>query len=101
MWSEGSLRRGQSNEKGVAQEALAEVRAATNPVKTVGDPVAGILHALEHQGNAARAFQRREYMAFYPRISTATATRDLKEAASVGRLRAEGCGRSVRYQATS
>ncbi|MBK7382522.1 MAG: Fic family protein [Flavobacteriales bacterium] len=83
------------------EEALAEVLLTSDPVKSAGDRVAGFLHALEHQGNASRAFQRREYMAFYPRISTATATRDLKEAVNARRLNAEGSGRSTRYQVYS
>lgn len=79
------------------EEALSELLASSDPVLTAPDRMEVFLHHRHRAGLGEQEFQRREYMAFHPRLSTATATRDLKEAVDTGMVRAEGSGRSMRY----
>ena len=68
--------------------------------KAVEQQLGGIelfLHNLQRGGDDTHHFRRRDYMAFHPRLSTATATRDLRDAVVKGRLSAFGSGRSARY----
>ncbi len=78
-------------------EALAELLAAADPVRLAGDRLDLFLHHRAHHGAQLAPFRRKDYLAFHPRLSTATATRDLQEAVRAQRLTAAGGGRSMVY----
>lgn len=46
----------------------------------------------------ARSFRRRDYLSFFPELSTATATRDLMEATGAGTLTKSGEVRTATYR---
>lgn len=74
-------------------EALAELLAERDPVRGQTDRMEVFLtQAHEHP------FRRKDYLAFYPELSTATATRDLREAVAKARLVMTGEGRGARYR---
>ena len=79
------------------EEALAELLAERDPVSTAAERIAAYLLHRQRTGQAEQPFRRMHYMAFHPWLSTATATRDLKEAAHAGQLQATGSGRSAAY----
>lgn len=79
-------------------EALAELLATSDPVRLAPDRIALFLHHRTHLLGADAPFRRKDYLAFHPRLSTATATRDLQEAVRTLRLSAQGAGRSVVYR---
>jgi Fic family protein len=74
-------------------EALDELLMLPDPVRTGTERVR--IH-LAIQGD--RSFRRKEYMATFPEISTATATRDLQEAVTHDLLAVAGTGRGAVYQ---
>ncbi len=75
-------------------EALAELLTERDPVRGNTDRMAVFLAQAPD-----RPFRRKDYLAFYPELSTATATRDLREAAERGALIVRGAGRSAVYAA--
>ncbi len=81
------------------EEALSELLSTSDPVQLKRDRVELFLHHLQHRGNDAPSFRRKDYMAFHPRLSTATATRDLRDAVAEKKLSVQGSGRSARYSA--
>jgi Fic family protein len=76
-------------------EALAEVLDKPDPVRGPSDRV---VLFLQRWGD--RAFRRKDYLSFYPELSTATATRDLMEASVTGRLVKSGEVRTAVYRAS-
>jgi Fic family protein len=80
------------------EEALQELLAARDPVSTAAGRIAAFLLDRRRLAIGDQPFRRKEYMAFHPWLSTATATRDLKEAAVQGLLIGQGAGRSARYR---
>lgn len=80
-------------------EALTELLSASDPVQFSGDRMELFLHhRMRHTGEMS-PFRRKDYMAFHTWLSTATATRDLREAVEAGRLYVHGTGRAATYQA--
>jgi Fic family protein len=74
-------------------EALVELLAERDPVRDAHERVDAFLaHA------PARSFRRKDYLIHYPELSTATATRDLRQATASGRLTMEGKGRAALYK---
>lgn len=82
------------------QEALAELLATSDPVRLAADRLELFLHHRMHRNGEVPPFRRKDYMAFHPKLSTATATRDLREAVSGKRLIPAGAGRSAIYRRT-
>ncbi len=76
-------------------EALAEVLDKPDPVRSPMDRLQLFL-----QQRGTRPFRRKDYLHFYPELSTATATRDLMEASSTGRLEKSGAVRTAVYRAS-
>ena len=76
-------------------EALAELLAMPDPVRGGAERVTGFLQLAPR-----RWFHRKDYRARYPELSTATASRDLRDAVMQGRLVREGVGRNARYMPT-
>jgi hypothetical protein len=74
-------------------EALAELLAERDPVRGQVDRMSVFLAQAPE-----RPFRRKDYLSFFPELSTATATRDLREAVAGGRLRMSGTGRAVVYR---
>lgn len=74
-------------------EALAELLAERDPVRGATGRMAVFL-----QQAPGRPFRRKDYLAFHPELSTATATRDLKEAVEEGKVGMEGKGRTAVYR---
>ncbi|MDX9750061.1 MAG: Fic family protein [Flavobacteriales bacterium] len=74
-------------------EALAELLAERDPVRGPGERVGVFL-----QQSGRSTFRRKDYLAHYPELSTATATRDLRDAVAAGRLVMDGAGRAARYR---
>jgi len=79
-------------------EALTELLSSSDPVRLAGDRVEVFLHQRRHRDGERPSFRRKDYLGFYPKLSTATATRDLRDALIGGRLHVEGSGRSARYR---
>ncbi len=77
------------------EEALAELLSFPNPFRSPLERVELFLLRTD-----IGSFRRKEYLANYPELSTATATRDLREAVSHGTLRMEGEGRAAVYRPT-
>lgn len=75
-------------------EALAELLAEPDPVRKAPDRMATFL-----QQWGVRPFRRKDYLAFFPELSTATATRDLAESCRAGRITSAGERRATRYTA--
>ena len=75
-------------------EALAEVLDAPDPVRKPQDR----LHLFLQQWGE-RPFRRKDYLTFFPELSTATATRDLMEASADGRVKKSGEVRTAVYRA--
>jgi Fic family protein len=50
-----------------------------------------------HEHFAKRSFSRKDYMALFPKLSTATASRDLRQAVDEGRLARTGDKSLARY----
>lgn len=80
------------------EEALAELLAARDPVSTSNDRIASFLLHRQRGSNKDQPFRRKDYMAFHPWLSTATATRDLKEATIDGNLIITGRGNAAFYR---
>ncbi|MFZ1692502.1 MAG: Fic family protein [Flavobacteriales bacterium] len=80
------------------EEALAELLAARDPVSSAKDRIASFLLHRKRGNGQDRPFRRKDYMDFHPWLSTATATRDLKEAVEDGEMRTSGSGRSAKYE---
>jgi Fic family protein len=76
-------------------EALAELLAKPDPVRRAPDRMDLFL-----QQAPARSFRRKDYLHLFPEISTASASRDLAEAVSAGRVVLEGTGRTAVYRRT-
>jgi Fic family protein len=74
-------------------EALAELLAEPDPVRKAPDRMAVFL-----QQRGTRPFRRKDYLAFFPELSTATATRDLREAVAQRRLTTTGHARAAVYK---
>ena len=73
-------------------EALAELLAMPDPVRKAADRIGLFLNQAPD-----RPFRRKEYMNTFPRLSTASASRDLREAVAGARLVREGDGRTAVY----
>lgn len=80
------------------EEALAELLSTSDPVRLAGDRVELFLHHRMHRNGEVPPFRRKDYMAFHPRLSTATATRDLRDAVTSERITVRGGGRSAEYR---
>lgn len=74
-------------------EALAELLSEPDPVRKAPERADTFL---KQWGD--RPFRRKDYLAFYPGLSTATATRDLREATDRRTLVMSGTGRAVVYR---
>jgi Fic family protein len=74
-------------------EALAELLAAPNPVLAASDRM-----TLFTRQTPARTFRRKDYLNFFPELSTASASRDLREAVDGGHLERQGVGRTAVYR---
>jgi Fic family protein len=79
-------------------EALDELLAERDHERTAADRVEAFLLHRHHAGLANQPFRRKDYMDFHPWLSTATATRDLKEATEQRTLFAMGQGRAAHYR---
>ncbi len=75
-------------------EALTELLAAPTPIRSGMERVAVFL-----QHAAGKIFRRKDYLTSYPELSTATATRDLREAVNEGLIEVRGAGRATVYKA--
>lgn len=73
-------------------EALHELLSDPDPVRTGAERV-----EIHLKLSGRRAFRRKEYLAGFPELSTATATRDLQEAVAAGLLKVNGAGRGAIY----
>ncbi len=74
-------------------EALTELLAERDPVRSPNERVGAFL-----QQSPRNSFRRKDYLAHYPELSTATATRDLRDAVTGGRVVMEGAGRAAVYR---
>lgn len=74
-------------------EALAELLSMPDPVRRAPDRIALFLAQAPD-----RPFRRKDYMNAFPRLSTASASRDLAEAVEAQRLLRAGKGRSTVYR---
>jgi len=74
-------------------EALVELLAEAEPLRGGHERMAVFLAQAPD-----RPFRRKDYLAFYPELSTATATRDLREAVDSKRLAMAGKGRAAVYR---
>ncbi|WKZ66154.1 MAG: Fic family protein [Flavobacteriales bacterium] len=79
-------------------EALAELLASPDPIRTSPERIAAFLQHRRRAGQIEQPFRRRDYMDFHPWLSTATATRDLKGAVAAAQLVPSGGGRSMQYR---
>jgi Fic family protein len=79
-------------------EALAELLAEPDPVRSAPDRVSLFLQQPAFRDAPDRPFRRKDYLAYFPELSTATATRDLRDAAAGRRLVVNGKGRAVVYR---
>lgn len=82
------------------EEALAELLASTDPIRTSADRLTAFLQHRSHEGRADQPFRRKEYMDFHHWLSTATATRDLKDAVAQRVISISGVGRATVYGTT-
>ena len=73
-------------------EALAELLAMPDPVLSSTERMERFL-----QQAPSRVFRRKDYLTFFPGLSTATATRDLAEAVQAGLLERKGEKRRASY----
>lgn len=80
------------------EEALAELLASPDPIRTAAERVEAFLQHRHHAGLANQLFRRKDYMDFHHWLSTATATRDLRDAATTGRILPTGSGRNMLYR---
>lgn len=74
-------------------EALAELLAAPDPARTSTDRITLFLHQWPD-----RPFRRKDYLAMFPELSTATASRDLAEAVDRKVLVLNGTKRQANYR---
>jgi Fic family protein len=80
------------------EEALTELLASRDPVSMPADRVSAFLRDRKRSGKEDEPFRRSEYMAFHPWLSTATATRDMKDAVNQGILTMTGQGNAASYR---
>ncbi len=79
------------------EEALAELLSSSDPALSGSDRVRMFLDDRYRGAPPSSSFRRRDYMRFHPKLSSATATRDLADAVRRGDLGSVGSGRSVQY----
>lgn len=79
-------------------EALAELLDNPDPVRSSQDRLSMFLTNGPSRGSTERPFRRKDYLNFYPELSSATASRDLQEAVESGRLKMEGMRRTASYR---
>ncbi|MEO8590448.1 MAG: Fic family protein [Flavobacteriales bacterium] len=79
-------------------EALAELLDSSDPTRSARERMEIFLTSGPPRGRNDRSFRRKDYTTFYPKLSTATATRDLQEATSAGTLAREGMKRTAVYR---
>jgi Fic family protein len=79
-------------------EALADLLDSSDPVRTQQERVDIFLTSGPPRNNTERTFRRKEYMSFYPKLSAATASRDLQDATNAGKLAREGTKRTAVYR---
>lgn len=77
-------------------EALAELLAMPDPVRKAADRI-DLFLMQAGDGN----FRRKDYMRKFPKLSTASASRDLRDAVAAVRLVREGDGRTAVYRRTA
>jgi Fic family protein len=77
-------------------EALKDLLEGPRPVLEAVDRMGRFLMDIGH-----RPFARKDYLQAFPELSTATASRDLRDAVSVGWLKRAGDGRTTLYTATA
>ncbi|MBK7944255.1 MAG: Fic family protein [Flavobacteriales bacterium] len=82
------------------EEALAELLAARDPVSKPNDRIASFLLYRQRLARKDQPFRRKDYMDYHPWLSTATATRDLREALTMGSITSTGSGRAMLYRVT-
>ncbi len=75
------------------EEALAELLKSHDGVHSSSDRIA--VHMIR-SGN--RSFRRKDYLETFPELSTATATRDLRDAVKAGLIEVQGSGRAAIYK---
>ena len=74
-------------------EALAELLAMPDPVRKAADRIDLFLGQVPD-----RPFRRKDYMNTFPRLSSASASRDLRDAVVAARLVRDGDGRTALYR---
>ncbi|MEZ4807141.1 MAG: Fic family protein [Flavobacteriales bacterium] len=79
-------------------EALAELLSMPDPVRSPEDRMVLFLENGPLRGSTDRRFRRKDYLDFYPSLSTATASRDLQEAVDRKLLAIEGTRRTALYR---
>lgn len=79
-------------------EALAELLAEPDPVRSAPDRVSLFLQQPAFRDAPDRPFRRKDYLAYFPELSTATATRDLRDATAARKILVNGKGRAAVYR---
>lgn len=82
-------------------EALAELLDSPDPARTPTDRIQLFLVHGPLRGSTDRSFRRKDYLKFFPELSTATASRDLQEAVDRGAVTMEGQRRTATYRCTT
>ncbi len=75
------------------EEALSELLGSHDGVRSYDERVA--VHLIRC---GRRDFRRKDYLATFPELSTATATRDLRDAVKAGLIEVRGSGRAAVYK---
>ena len=78
---------------GLIEEALAQLLASQRPALGAAER---IIHFREVWGDAQ--FGRKDYLGVFPELSTATASRDLRDAVAKGDIERTGNGRTTMYR---
>lgn len=79
------------------EEALSELLSTSDPSRTGKERMRLFVDERLRRAPLSASFRRSDYMKFHPRLSSATATRDLADAVRRGELNSVGTGRAVRY----
>jgi len=79
-------------------EALAELLNVPDPGRNATDRIGLFLRNGPLRGSADRSFRRKDYLNFYPELSTATASRDLAEGVEKEVLILTGTKRQAHYR---
>lgn len=82
-------------------EALAELLDAPDRARTSNERMQLYLQKGPLRGSTDRMFRRKDYLNYYPALSTATASRDLQEAVETRLVQRDGTRRTATYRITS